>query len=174
MVFDGTTVDDTIITDVYLMQANIDFTLVMEFTNNNTPPWNMLLFCMDSNTPYAGYSFTVTDTNRQYRFMTNEGEYWYARTNNVSDVIRFVYVHRKDNGACSTYMSVNGTNRNRTNYYSRTVSSSLNKPLCIGGSLANNLRKGTDVWNGALNTFTIFDRICTNSEINTFLSDGTI
>jgi len=173
LVLDGTTVDDMIKTDVRLAANDINFSIMLEFTNNNTPNWRMLLHCMDDKTPYPGYSFAVTDTDRQYRFMDNRAEYWFPKTTKTTDVIRFAYTHAGNGGSCYAYMSVNGTTKDMTNYIARTITTTTNKPLGIGGTLDNKGNKG-NVWKGTISVAKIFSRVCTTSEVNNFLQNGVV
>lgn len=173
IVLDGTTVDNAVKTDVYLAASDFDFSIMVEFTNDDAPAWRMVLYCMDGISPYPGYSLTVTEDNRKYRFMDNKAEYWFPRSNSTTDIIRFVYIHNKDDGACNAYLSINGTKKSRTDYISRTITTTVNYPLGIGCSVNKHGNKG-DVWKGTISVAKIFSRICTTNEINDFLQNGVV
>ena len=172
LVLDGTTASDAIKTDVYLAASDFDFSIMVEFTNDDAPAWRMLLYCMDGKTPYPGYSLTVTE-DRQYRFMDNKAEYWFPKSSNTTDIIRLVYTHKKDDGDCNAYLSINGTKKSRTNYISRTITTTVNLPLGIGCSINSRGNKG-DIWKGTISVAKIFSRICTTNEIDDFLQNGVV
>ena len=168
-------VDKTLIvnTGVNIAQEDVDFTIMVEFTSDNTPAWRMLLYDMGSASPYPGYSFTIADdaSNRQFRFMDKTAEYWFAGVNSSSDIVRFVYSHQA-NGTVYARLSVNGTERQLANWIERSASGTVEKPLIIGGDINASLTKLGSPWKGTIRKATLLNRASSQSEITDYLTAG--
>lgn len=174
IVMDGVDTTKIVNTGVYIAREDIDFTIMVEFTSNNPDAWSMLFFDMDTVSPWPGYSFTVTDasTNKSFRFIDNVAEYWFAGVNSGSDIVRFVYSHQV-NGPIYARLSVNGTERQLTDWIQRTISqTAINKPLILGGSISNDMTEMGDPWKGTIRKATVLNSAISESEITEYLTAG--
>jgi len=158
--------DGGVNTGLLLLGQDRSFTILCDadFAGQQSSTIWVLMKCMNPTSPYAGLSIQRTDPTANIltvQWMTGKKNINLA--NSYTGNVKIALTHDISSGTMTYYVKV-GSN----SVVSDTIASAyqtITTNVAVGGNLS-----GTQVWNGTINDFAIYDHVLDSTDIDEFMA----
>lgn len=157
--FDGS-VSTSYNTEFTLLNSDIDYTITCYITRSTTIRNNSYVFqCMQGSSPYWGVKLQITNSKYQvFSYGTSNSSAFNDFPPSSSAILKIVVRHT--HGTTTAKWQMAGSSNV---IVTQTIGTSSN-------TATSNMRLGGNYYTGTINSFTIYNRVLSDAEAETFLT----